>query len=849
MSHDVIKEVQEFFITGVMQRTSNETHLRLIPKVTSPKSVADYRPIALCNVCYKVISKILTKRLQPLLESLIAETQSAFVPKRAISDNVLITHEILHYLKKSKAQRHCYMAIKTDMSKAYDRLEWDFIKSTLLRLGFHTTWTNWIMQCVSTVSYAFIINDATRGFVKPGRGIRQGDPLSPYLFILCSELLSSLCNLGQTNGKFKGIKLATGSPCINHLLFADDTMFFCKANASNAQVLNKILATYETVSGQLINTQKSAISFSRKTSQARKDQIKQTLGIDNDGGFGKYLGLPEQFGRRKKDIFAGIVGRIKLKSISWSTNFLSRAGKMVMLKTVLASMPTHAMSCFKLPQSLCAQIQSMLTRFWWDSAPETRKMSWISWKKMAKPKKLGGLGFKDISTFNDALLAKLGWRILRNPILYASSVSPRKILHGRKFFVIGSGSSINVWNEPWLSSTEQLRPYGPAPDEFKDIQVADLMLEGSSDWDHQKLELVLPFHKHQVLQIKPSLCNAPDELVWLKTASGDYSTKSGYNAQSESLSLVEPATPEASLDWFANVWDLKTSEKIKIFLWNSLHDGLPVGEQFAIRNIPISSQCPRCPEVESILHMFFTCEFSKEVWSLAPLATPVTLDLILNTTTGLDLIRRIPSLPPIGLGPGTLPAWICWNIWISRNQLTFQKRNFSPMETLSKAIKEARDWSLAQLPHQNPQTGNASIALDPTNDPPQVRMYTDAAWNPLSKCAGLGWIIDDSGTTTTYSATSPFVASPLIAETLALRAAMISANTVGITALCIYSDSLTLIKLVKKKGRNLEIAGILNDIYLLCFKFNAIQFKHIPRADNNRADSIAKQALGLMYEP
>ena len=110
-------------------------------------------------------------------------------------------------------------------------------------------------------------------------------------------------------------------------------------------------------------------------------------------------------------------------------------------------------------------------------------------------------------------------------------------------------------------------------------------------------------------------------------------------------------------------------------------------------------------------------------------------------------------------------------------------------------------------------------------------------------------LIEDSGSTTTYSATSPFVVSPLIAETLALRAVMISANTRGITALCIYSDSLTLIKLVKKKGRNLEIAGILNDIYLLCHKFIAIQFKHIPRADNNRADSIAKQTLELMYEP
>lgn len=131
--------------------------------------MADYRPIALCNVSYKIISKLLAKRLQPLLEALITETQSAFVPKRAISDNVLIIHEMLHYLKTSKAKKHFYMAIKTDMSKIYDRLEWDFIKMAILRFGFHPIWTEWIMQCITIVSYSFIINDATRGYVQPGR--------------------------------------------------------------------------------------------------------------------------------------------------------------------------------------------------------------------------------------------------------------------------------------------------------------------------------------------------------------------------------------------------------------------------------------------------------------------------------------------------------------------------------------------------------------------------------------------------------------------------------------------------------------------------------------------------------
>lgn len=286
----VILEVQAFFLSNTLPNNINVTHIRLIPKIQSPQKMVDYRPIALCTVFYKIISKLLSKRLQPVLQNIISENQSAFVPKRAITDNVLITHEVLHYLKTSGAKQRCFMAVKTDMSKAYDRIEWDFIKLVMEKMGFHPRWIQWIMQCISTVSYAFLLNGAAQGKVIPNRGIRQGDPLSPYLFILCSEVLSGLCKAAQKDGSLQGIRVAKGSPRINHLLFADDTMFFCRSDKESCQKLMSILQKYESASGQRINKIKSAITFSAKTEESAKETAQQIMGIQRVGGLGKYLG-------------------------------------------------------------------------------------------------------------------------------------------------------------------------------------------------------------------------------------------------------------------------------------------------------------------------------------------------------------------------------------------------------------------------------------------------------------------------------------------------------------------------------------------------------------------------------
>lgn len=711
-----------------MPRNLNETHIRLIPKIQGPKQVADYRPIALCNVYYKIISKLLTRRLQPLLSHLVSENQSAFIPGRAISDNVLITHEVLHFLKTSGAKKSISMAVKTDMSKAFDRVEWKFIEVVLHKLGFHATWIKWIMQCITTVSYSFLVNGSPRGRVLPQRGIRQGDPLSPYIFILCSEVLSGLCSKAQSSGALLGIRVARRSPRINHLLFADDTLFFCKAGEKSCSALKDILLKYEQASGQKINVHKSSITFSRKASQLQKNKAKAALGIEKEGGVGKYLGLPEHFGRKKKDSFTSIVDRIRQRALSWSNRFLSGAGKMTLLKSVLTAMPSYAMSCFQIPASLCKRIQSALTRFWWDSSPLKKSMCWVSWEKMTKSKQDGGLGFRDVKNFNSALLGKLGWRIIQKPDCLLARVLLGKYCHSSNFlrvkcpsnashgwrsilvgrdlllknlgWVIGDGRSIKVWKDPWLSLTTPKQPMGPPPCSSQHLLVHDLFLQDSLEWDIPKVTATLPAFSDEILSLKPSRLGAADRLVWLGNPTGVYTTKSGYHVANGPNAIIgSPSPPSSDVNWKKAVWDLKTAPKVKLFLWKALQGALPTGQQLLSRHLEIDEKCCRCGEPETILHLLFTCSFAQNVWQLAPLKTDFPSHLLEDVKSGLVRANAQVVLPPIGLGSCPLFPWILWNLWKSRNQKLFNSRFFSVEETSLKALSDALEWQNAQLPN------------------------------------------------------------------------------------------------------------------------------------------------------
>ncbi|CAA7042008.1 unnamed protein product [Microthlaspi erraticum] len=365
-----------------------------------------------------------------------------------------------------------------------------------------------------------------------------------------------MINQAEARREFQGMTLSQHCPSVSHLLFADDSLFFCKATTQDSMRMAQILKDYEELSGQKVNLLKSSDIFGMRIPYSRKQHIQSVLGIYNVGGGGKYLGLPEQFGQSKTEAFQSIVDGVKKTVGGWYNQFLTAAGKETLIKSIAQAKPVYSMNCFLLPKQTCEKVDSILSEFWWGTNEHgRRKISWISWKRLALPKSEGGMGFKDLHCFNKALLAKQAWRLLINPSsllarlyrgryhrssTFLESVGGRNPSYGWKSIQagksllkkglqvrLGDGEDTSVWDDNWLPvlPPRVVQQQGHR----REMKVKDLWKPGIREWDEDKLAALLDLEDARLAKtIRLSRYAQKDEYVWPYTVDGVYTVKSGY---------------------------------------------------------------------------------------------------------------------------------------------------------------------------------------------------------------------------------------------------------------------------------------------------------------------------------
>lgn len=316
-------------------------------------------------------------------------------------------------MNKKKGRKGLF-ALKLDLEKAYDRLEWPFIEHCLRRLNFSYNSIKLIMSCVAAGNSCIQFNGTRTDPFIPSRGIRQGDPLSPYLFIICLEYLSGTIHEACYSKDWTPFKVRRGCTEISHLFFADDILLFGEANISTLLTIKSVLNNFLHTSGQKQNESKIMLFFSPNTSVEIMDEFEQEMNISSTSDLGTYLGFPLCHKKPSKNKLSFIIDKVEGKLASWKAKSLNKAGRLILINATLQAIPRYYMHLIDFPVAIKKKLDSICSNFFWNSNGNKKKISWIAWHKICKAKSTGGLDLSLHNTTNKIYLARLCWKLDNN---------------------------------------------------------------------------------------------------------------------------------------------------------------------------------------------------------------------------------------------------------------------------------------------------------------------------------------------------------------------------------------------------------------------------------------------------
>lgn len=315
-------------------------------------------------------------------------------------------------LKKGKKG---IMAIKVDLEKAYDRLRWCFIRDTLQQIGLPRDMVTLIMECITSTTMNVLWNGSMTEEFVPQRGIRQGDPLSLYIFVLCIERLAQRIGKLVKDKVWKLLYFKKNEVCISHLLFADDMLLVVESDEKHARLIKRTLDRFASDSGQKVSINKTKVLFSNNIPQHRQVRISQIMGYTRTTDLGRYLGMPLIKGKATLKTYEDIIQKVDKRLNGWKVDKLPLASRVTLAKSVLAAIPSYAMQTTKLPVDTCKEIDKRIRNFVWGSSVDRRKARLVKGNVICKEKKEGGLGLRETKDQNKAFLMKLAFGVLAKP--------------------------------------------------------------------------------------------------------------------------------------------------------------------------------------------------------------------------------------------------------------------------------------------------------------------------------------------------------------------------------------------------------------------------------------------------
>ncbi|KAI0519488.1 hypothetical protein KFK09_006936 [Dendrobium nobile] len=589
----VCKAIRFFFLKGYLPSGIKATALAIIPKHRNDASISDYRPVSLCNTLYKIIAKIIAGRMNPIMPLIVKDTQADLVKARISIDSILLANDILSLVNKGGVGN--IFCAKLDIKKAFDSVSREFLLACMLQKGFPKPFISWIKAYITNVNFSIIIDGALEGLFSSSAGLRQGCPLSPYLFCLVMDALS---NLLDERG-FKGFK--TDNYHLSHLLYADDVLILGDATIDNCKILSSILTDFANATGLHINYDKCFIMFSEN--QRNQDMLCQALSITNVSSKLTYLGIPISFTRLKVEDCLPLMDKLHRKFTGWKANLLSFAGRLQYLKFTIQNTIAYWIRGSILPKTVFKFFKKTCSKFlFFGDITSLNKLHMVSWDTVCLPKQKGGLGITSIAALQFAFNCSVIQRMYNCPSplstwLSAQYISPWKPTTPKdskfwinvcktaasikmKFkFVITPNAPISMRWDHWCSNST----------------LADYVGGASLDC------FTFPYLKNYISNLNGVFSNNTPQILKNAVCSFQILESDGACflwkdcAHPKFRDFVKDFYSDLSdSNWYNFIWHKKNMLKHSVYVWLAMVGGLKTQDALRLRKIHVPVNCSLC---------------------------------------------------------------------------------------------------------------------------------------------------------------------------------------------------------------------------------------------------------------